>query len=114
MAAVATIVPRSERHIDPRPHRRDRPPEIALDARQRGGVVCLETQDDDRGGVRGAGEAEAVGVFDAQAVDGDAFAGAGEPAFGLEADYWARLGRARRWGQRRAKGARVGFHKVKP
>ena len=53
-------------------------------SRQRGVVVGLEAQDDDRGRVRRAGEAEAVGVFDAQAVDSDPLGRASEAAFGLE------------------------------
>ena len=47
--------------------------ELGLDAAQRDRVVALEAQDEHRRGVRGAGEAEAVGIFDAQAVEADYF-----------------------------------------
>ena len=66
--------------MNPRPHRTQCLPEPLLDTLQRGGIVGLEAQHDDRCRVGRAGQAEAVGKFDAHAVDGDDFLGAVELA----------------------------------
>jgi hypothetical protein len=52
--------------------------EIRLDAFECRRVVGLEAQHDHRRGVRRPRQAEAVGVLDAQAVDGDDLARVGE------------------------------------
>jgi hypothetical protein len=73
----------SERQLDARPHAFDGAAEVGLDAGDGGLVVGLEAQHHHRGGVGRAGQAEAVGVFDAHAVDGQDALGAFELASAL-------------------------------
>src|SRR6185503_17128411 len=58
--------------------------ELALDAVERGRILALETQHDDGRRVRAARQAEAVRVFDAQAVDVDNAVRAREFGFGTQ------------------------------
>src|SRR5690348_18408328 len=69
---------RPERQDDAGLDRGEHAAELALDARKSLRVIGLEAQHDDRRGVRCAGEAEAVGIFDTQPVDADDGDGARE------------------------------------
>src|SRR5471032_2704644 len=115
--ACASI--KSERQDRVRLGGQDHAFELALDARQRGRRLRFEAHHDHRRGVRRTRQAEAVLVFDAQAVDGDDLLVAGEGGVAAQLvhqgdvlallQFQVQLGRAVRLRQGVQQLRRIGF-----